>query len=66
MTGKLLSPLCLRQIRELRQVHVERDRGHGDLPTFEDFGMVLSDETSGVTIRQPRWPARLLAEVGRE
>lgn len=28
----------LRLIGQLRQAHVERGGGHGDLPTFEDFG----------------------------
>ena len=57
---------CLRQLRELRQVHVKRDGGDGDLPAFEDFGVELSDETGGVTIRQLRWPVQLPAGVGRE
>lgn len=29
---------------KLREVHIERDDGHGDLPTFEDFRMDFADD----------------------
>ena len=35
----------LREIRELRQVQIERDDGHADLPTFGHFGMDFADDT---------------------
>jgi len=31
-------------IGQLRQVHVERDDGDGNLPAFEDFGMDFPDD----------------------
>lgn len=35
--------LC--QLFESRQIHLERDDGHGDLPTFEHLWMNFADQT---------------------
>ena len=32
---------------KLREVHVERDDRHGDLPPFENFGMDFADDADG-------------------
>jgi len=37
----------LRSIGQLRQVHVERDDGDGNLPAFEHFGVDFADHADG-------------------
>ena len=36
------------QMEQLREVHIEGDDRHGDLPPFEDFWVDFSDDTDGL------------------
>lgn len=41
--------LLLGSIRQLRQIHVERDDGDGNLPAFEDFWVDFADHADWFT-----------------
>jgi hypothetical protein len=56
------SNLC--KLYDLREIHIERDDRHGDLPTSEDFRMDLADEAIGFASNYPAAASACSASSG--